>query len=456
MHWQAGIVAVALALAACGCQRPTQDSGWIDRQVVGEVMTHSELAANLRSLALAGGRVSGTPNAYRAEQFVVQRLRDYGLHDVHCEPFTMTSWLDRTTVVTVLDEPPSRLEGALSLGNCLSTPPEGITAELIDAGEGSATDFEKLGPAVQGRLALARENGSHRSAKMKLALEHGAVGMVLVAETPEHARVGRCHAEPRPEPGITVPGNAGQTLIQRLGAGEALWLNIKIEADAWDATPHNVVGEIPGRGPLAHEIVILSAHLDSWHLGEGAIDNGNGSAAILEAARALAAGGWQPRRTVRFLWFMGEEHGLLGSRAYVQAHDDELDDIVAVVNVDMPGSPRRLVHFGHPEVEPFLRSVRDALRGFEIAPEIGTSRGTWSDHAPFVEAGLCALCLPGDLGPGVQFYHTSGDKYDAVDIRATNQAAAALAVLVRHLADAPQRPCVRYEPTVLAPEIEHD
>ncbi len=436
-----------------GCLRPATDLDLLDRGIVGEVMMHSELAGNLRALCVPGGRLSGSPNGHQAEEYMAGKLREYGLRNVHLEPFEMTSWQDRSTTVTVLGDPPVVLEGALSLGNCLSTPPGGVTAGLVDVGKGTEEEFERVAEELPGKFALAREGGSHRSRKMSFALAGGAAGLVHVSRLEDRARVGQCHPEPRPEPGVVVTGADGAALAKRLEAGEDVTINVEIEAQVWDATPNNVVAEIPGVGSLADELVIIGGHLDSWHLAEGAIDNGNGSVAVLEAARALAAADWQPRRTVRFVWFMGEEHGLHGSRAYVKAHCDEMDRVVAMINVDMPGAPRSLYTFGHPELDPFLKSVQADLAGFEISPEIGNASWTASDHAAFMKQGVCALSLSGELGPGVKFYHSNGDMYDVVDRRGTTQAAAVLAILVRRLADEVPRPSERFDPVKLAEEM---
>jgi Iap family predicted aminopeptidase len=438
---------IGLALfAGClaGCQQPR--AAVDDRLLVGEVMTNSELPANLRAICMPGGRLSGSENAHDAERYVAEKLREYGLADVHLEPFEMTTWRDRKTVVTLLDDTPVRLEGALALGNTLSTPHEGRTAELVNVGTGTEEEFEAAAADLPGRFALTFESGRHRGAKMTSALEYGAAGMVQVSRLDDRARVGTCHKAPRHEPGVVILRPDGEALAERLEAGETVRLNIKVLADAWDVTPNNVVGEIPGRGPTAHELVLVTAHLDSWHLAEGAIDNGNGAACILEIARALSAIDWQPRRTVRFVWFMGEEHGLYGSKAYVEAHQDELDDIVAVLNVDMPGRPQRFGHFGHEEIEPFLLEMRERLVGFDISDEIRNASWTASDHAAFMKQGVCAIGLWGPLGDGVKFYHSTGDTYDVVDLAATNQAAAAMSVVVKSLADAPERPTVRKEP----------
>lgn len=430
-----------LLLAGCAAQPPRE----IDERLVGDVMMHAQLPQNLRALAMPGGRLSGTENAARAEQLVADACVGYGLERVHFEPFSMTSWQDRETRVTLLGDEPVPLEGALSLGNCLSTPEGGLTAEVLAVGEGGEEEFAAAGEMLRGRFALVKEGGRHRGAKMRSALEHGAAGLIQISRLDEQARVGVCHSEPRPEPGVVITGEEGELLLARLDQGGPVRVNIRIDAEVWEANPRNVVAEIPGTGPLAEELVLVTAHLDSWHLGEGAIDNGNGSACILEVARALARSDWKPRRTIRFIWFMGEEHGLYGSRAYVLDHLDEMDDIVAVLNVDMPGDPERFGTFKHPEIIPFLQSVQQDLVGFQVREEVSEASWTASDHAPFMRQGVCAIGLWGDLGEGVKFYHSRGDAYEAVDLEATIEAAAAMAVVVRRLADVPQRPSVRLE-----------
>ena len=93
---------------------------------------------------------------------------------------------------------------------------------------------------------------------------------------------------------------------------------------------YNTVAEIRGT-EKPDEVVIIGGHLDSWDLGTGATDNGTGSMAVLEAARALQKLGVKPKRTIRFVLFTGEEQGLNGSRAYVKAHASELAKISAVL-----------------------------------------------------------------------------------------------------------------------------
>ncbi len=419
-----------------GCQQPR--AAFDDRVVIGEVMLRSEFAANLRTLCLPGGRLAGTPNAEQAAEFVAQKLRAYGLQNVHFEPFEMSCWTVRQTRVSILDDPAHEIEGAIALARTQPTPPGGITAELIDLGDGKAEDFTVRGPELAGKFVLLRE-GESRGPRVKLVCEQGAAGVVFLSRPERAPTIGNGHTSPRAEPVVVIPHDSN--LPDRLAAGETLRLNIQLDTENWNCQPRNVIGEIPGRGPLAREVVIVCAHLDSWHLAEGGMDNGSGSATILETARALTHIGWQPWRTVRFIWFMAEELGLEGSEAYVRQHVGELEHVVAVINMDMPGAPRRLAYNGDPVVEPFLQRLATDLAAYELSPEISRwTGGNGSDYAPFVQHGVCAMSIGGELGPGVQHYHTAGDTYETVDRRGTVQSSAVLGVLVRRLADEPQRP----------------
>lgn len=425
---------LTIPYVSTGCFSPHPTH--LDRLIIGEVMQNSELTQNLRALCLPGGRLSGTDNAFIAERYVLDKARDYGLRNGHLEAFAMPCWRATYTRVVRLADQEIPCEGALALCNTMSTPPGGISAPVLDVGDGNQEDFDLLNGKLNGRFALVRDGGrNRRSEKMDRALEHGAAGLVVISAADRAPVIGTAHHTPRPEPAVIISHEDGQTIAQALAAGETVQLNIQISSESWDGEPHNAIAEIPGHGPHRDEMILVCAHLDSWHLAEGAIDNANGSAVILECARALRAVDWRPRRTVRFIWFMAEEQDLRGSRAYVAAHQDELDRVVAMINIDMPGSPRALWTSGPPQFVERLQQFRRGMAGYLLNEDIGRLSGTWSDHAPFVEAGVCGVTLGGELGPGGRNYHTANDKFECVDQRATIESAAVLAVLVRQLAD---------------------
>ena len=123
-------------------------------------------------------------------------------------------------------------------------------------------------------------------------------------------------------PSLAIPAESYGRIARLLQAKKDVTLELDVETKFLDEDPlaaANVIAEIPG-GDKKDELVMLGAHLDSWHGGTGATDNGAGSTAVIEAARLLKSLGATPRRTIRVALWTGEEQGLLGSRAYVAQH----------------------------------------------------------------------------------------------------------------------------------------
>ena len=123
---------------------------------------------------------------------------------------------------------------------------------------------------------------------------------------------------------VLVAREDGERMARLLASGHPVWADSASQPDRRAHQISNVIGEIKG-SEKPDEFVILGAHLDSWELGTGALDNGCNAALVIDALRAIKASGLKPRRTIRFILFSGEEEGLLGSRAYARAHRFELD-----------------------------------------------------------------------------------------------------------------------------------
>src|SRR5439155_10826588 len=171
------------------------------------------------------------------------------------------------------------------------------------------------------------------------------------------------------------------------------------------------------------EIVLLGAHLDSWELGTGALDNGVNCALVVEAARAVAARG-RLRRTVRFVLFTGEELGLLGSRGYVAGHRDEMDRHVAALVHDI-GDGRITGYYdnGRPEIAPALAAVLEPISAsgsmaFSEEAILGT------DNFDFLLEGVPNLVANQEAEKYLPDYHAESDTFDKVDLREARSNAA--------------------------------
>ncbi|HEY3401072.1 MAG TPA: M20/M25/M40 family metallo-hydrolase [Geothrix sp.] len=238
-------------------------------------------------------------------------------------------------------------------------------------------------------------------------------------------------------PSATVPQEPYKMLVRLVARKEPARLELSL-GGSFSAAPvqaTNVVGEIPGREKPG-EVVIVGGHLDSWDLGTGATDNATGSSVALEVLRAFQATGLKPRRTLRVILWSGEEQGLLGSRAYVDAHKTELDAIQAVLVDDM----------GTGMVKGFTLQGRENCRGLmaqAIAPlnDLGVKdlslrvMGS-TDHAPFDRAGVPAFAAiqdPADYFLGT--HHSQMDYPDHLLPDQLVQGAQAMAVTAWELAE---------------------
>jgi hypothetical protein len=226
---------------------------------------------------------------------------------------------------------------------------------------------------------------------------------------------------------------------------------VTLEMDSWtsfitsDSTEYNVIAEIPGTDPeLKDELVMLGAHLDSWHASTGATDNGTGSAVMMEAMRILKATGVRPRRTIRLTLWSGEEQGLLGSRGYVKKHfgdrltmklkpDHKL--VSAYYNLDNGGGKIRGIFLQeNDELRPIFTGWLAPFA--DLGAKTVTIKNTGStDHIAFDEVGIPGFQFIQDpLEYGTRTHHTNMDSYDRVSANDLQQASVIVASFVYHTA----------------------
>jgi Zn-dependent M28 family amino/carboxypeptidase len=227
-------------------------------------------------------------------------------------------------------------------------------------------------------------------------------------------------------------------LLRLLDSGPVeMELNLEGSFSGKPVEVYNTVAEITG-AEKPDEVVILGAHLDSWDLGTGATDNGTGSMAVLEAARALKRAGVKPKRTIRFVLFAGEEQGLNGSKAYVQAHKDELGKISGVLVHDS-GTGRVLTvglmgnYNARETMDRVLYPLAEPLGIVE--PSLRSEGG--SDHVPFDQAGVPGFWCVQDPADYAKTHHSQADALDHVRWDDLTEGAQVLAVFGYNVAQLP-------------------
>jgi Zn-dependent M28 family amino/carboxypeptidase len=199
-----------------------------------------------------------------------------------------------------------------------------------------------------------------------------------------------------------------------------------------------VVAELKG-SELPNEIVILGAHLDSWELGTGALDNGCNAALVIDTLRAIKAAGVRPKRTIRFILFSGEEEGLLGSLAYTKMHQAELANHVAAVILDNGQGPVVAMNLGgRADLIPAAKDFAKTLRAFgEISVDDNVEFGT--DTGPFSLAGLPGINLDQDSPDYKYTHHSAVDTYDKVKPDILSRDTAVMALTSFWIADRAER-----------------
>jgi Zn-dependent M28 family amino/carboxypeptidase len=202
-------------------------------------------------------------------------------------------------------------------------------------------------------------------------------------------------------------------------------------------TQWNTVAELKG-SKLPGQVVILGAHLDSWDLGTGVTDNGTGSMVVLEAARALAKSGLKPKRTIRFILFTGEEQGLLGSRAYAEAHAAQADSIQAVLVLDNgTGAITGQALQGRTDLAGLWKQLLVPVASLK-ADSVRDASKSGTDHLSFLPYGVPAFNFD-QLPRGYDHtHHSQTDTYDKAVEGDLKQAAAVMAVTAYELANVPQ------------------
>jgi Zn-dependent M28 family amino/carboxypeptidase len=224
-------------------------------------------------------------------------------------------------------------------------------------------------------------------------------------------------------------------VLARLAAqGRSVSLRVELRTRYFeeDRNSYNVIAEIPGRDPaLRDQIVLVGAHLDSWHTASGATDNADGAVAVMEAMRIIRAIGAEPRRTIRVALWSGEEQGLLGARAYVAKHfaTPAARNQLAVYLNDDPGSGRTLGFYmeGNAQAkvlfDQWLAPLQDLGATRNIIEGIGST-----DHVPFNEAGLPGFNVIKDFAAyDERTRHTNADYPERMGEDALKQSAVVMA-----------------------------
>ncbi|HEX9163636.1 MAG TPA: M20/M25/M40 family metallo-hydrolase [Thermoanaerobaculia bacterium] len=400
-----------------------------------------------------GPRLSGSPNAALAVDWTRNRFRSWGI-DAYTEKVIVPHWVRGEESATLVSHNNQRLV-LTTLGGSVATPPRGITADVIEA-----TSFDELAALGRDRISgkivflnramdmdlvrAGRSFEAYRKAQemrtrgADAAAPFGARAVVIRSvgsdslRTP-HTGAVRYEGKTQKIPAAALTAEDAILVHRLLARGDTVRMHLLLRPRTLDdAESANVVADIRG-SEHPEEIVLIGAHLDSWDIGTGAIDDGAGVAMVMDTMRLLHELGLQPKRTIRAVLFMNEENGGRGGRQYAAEH--KRDKHIAAIETDAGAAAPR----------GFLTTLKgDALTDFESrvqmldrvgAAKFDTAEHTGADTTPLVDAGVTGFGLVPDQRHYFDYHHSPADTLDKVDPHELAQNTAALAALAWVLAE---------------------
>jgi hypothetical protein len=383
-----------------------------------------------------GQRLAGTEAEARARDWAILKLKALGFSNVRVEPFDMPTWTRGPESAEILGPFPQRLVVA-ALGNSASTPPEGITGEVV--GFDTLADLEAApDAAVRGKIvfvshAMPRTQdgsgygffGGPRRQGPSVASKKGAIAIVIRSIGTDyhrnpHTGVMTFAEGVRPIPAGALPLPDAEQLQRILKRGEPVAMRLTLVSHIGRGQSGNVIAEVPGRDPSLAPILV-GGHLDSWDQGTGAIDDAAGVAITTAAAKRIMDAG-RPLRTIRVVWFGAEEPGLFGGRSYQTKHPEPH---YAMAESDF-GSGRvwRVNSKLGKGRETEAKVLQAALAPLGIVPG-AIDKADGSDIGPMIEDGAPGVELSQDGTYYFDVHHTPDDTLDKVDPEALRQNGAA-------------------------------
>jgi hypothetical protein len=396
-----------------------------------------------------GPRLAGSEAEARARDWAVAMLRANGFTNVHVEPFTLPYWDATREEAHIISPGIERPMVAAALGGSPSTPEGGLTAEIVRFPDMTALEAAPSS-AVRGRIVFIDEHMSRaqdgagygvavrkRGRCAPVAQAKGAAACLIRAVGTDTHRFAHQGGSSRQAEGASLPAMsispADADVLANLLTRGAVRVRLDIQADIREAAQSgNVIAEIRGR-ERPDEIVLLAAHLDSWDMGQGAIDDGAGVAIITAAARLIRELPRRPRRTIRILLAGAEENGVHGGAAYGRAHAGD-NHIVALESDFGAGRVWRFDTRFADSATPYTRAFQRALAPLGVLPGNNLADGG-ADVNAIREQGTPVVDLSQDGSDYFDYHHTPNDTLYAIDPANLRQNVAAWATFVYLAAD---------------------
>jgi len=437
------LVLILLVKAGSGQAVPSSENGGAEvsqddlARIVGYSMVSGGATRFLETLTDSiGGRITGSPESKATADLILRTLKESGFDNAHFEEYKIDSSWQHGPATGEVISPVRRDLYVASYGWAPGTPGpiEVPVADIAASGDGHSSLPDRVrGAAVLVDLASNLLSTNYVATRHLLARQlasAGAAAMFIVSDKPDRMLYTSAFLiyPLGPLPIVSIAKEDAAFLRRLLNKGPVrIRLNIQNSFSNGPVPERNVVADLVGKDP--NEMVLLTAHFDSWDAAQGANDNGGEVATVLEAARILKFLKIQPRYTIRFVFFSGEEQSDLGSRAYVAQHKQELDKIRAVFNTDAGiQAPLGLKLYGRTDLEAITRRLISPLAPLG-ANRVFTDADFDSDEESFMVVGVPAYSLAVEPEDYYVRHHTIVDTFERIDPRMLSLHTAVLAAI---------------------------
>ena len=384
-----------------------------------------------------GHRLVGSEGDKKSITWAVDKMRALGFDKVWTEEVSGTYWHRGDVEAKVVLPYPQKVV-AIALGGTVGTGEEGITAniahfktlkDLQNAPDNSLNgkiafisyrmerhiDGKGYGPAVGARVTGA-----------SVAAQKGASAIIIRSVGTDnnrlaHTGIMRYTKDIKKIPAATISNPDADMLVNQLKRSNSVEFYLKLTSHTdpkVEVTTANVIGEITG-SEFPKEIVSIGAHLDSWDVGTGAVDDGIGVGMMMASAHHIAQLPQRPKRTIRVILFAAEEVGLLGARQYMVAHKDEMNQHIIGAEWDFGVGPIYEMRTGvGVKSLGALNEFAQLIKPMGVSISKTNTAKAQSDMSLMSEAGMPSISFAPDGTLYFDYHHTENDTLDKVDAKA--------------------------------------
>lgn len=384
-----------------------------------------------------GHRLVGSEGDKKSITWAVDKMRSLGFDKVWTEKVTGTYWHRGDVEAKVLSPYPHKVV-AIALGGSIGTGEDGLTANLAHFETlkdlEAAPDNSLSGKIVFISYRMERHidgNGydaavGARVSGASIAAQKGASAIIIRSVGTDnnrlaHTGVMRYKDDVKKIPAATISNPDADMLVNQLKRSNSVEFYLKLTSHTdpkVSVKTANVIGEITG-SEFPDEIVSIGAHLDSWDVGTGAVDDGIGVGMMMAAAHHISRLAERPKRTIRVILFAAEEVGLLGAKQYMEVHKDEMNKHIIGAEWDFGVGPIYEMRTGvGVKSLSALNEFAEYIKPMGVAVSKTNTAKAQSDMSLLSEAGMPSINFAPDGTLYFDYHHTENDTLDKVDAKA--------------------------------------